>query len=328
MLSKFFTLASSAALVLVVPSLAYADTVVEKVAKTGILTAGVRFDAVPYSYINDEGELVGYSIDLLRLIEAQLEAELGKNITVQMVDANTESERIPLLTSGDIDIACDARFTWARDRSVDFSISYSLSGTRLLTRTGSNINTTDELAGRSVAVFEDAVSGGVLAQVQPAADLLTVSSVDAAFAALNEDRVDAIAEDTIVLGGWAAQRGGDERYQLALGQPLDRYGVACMMPTGNSTFRYMVDYAIAGLAQGYLDEEARATAIINKWFGESGVVPLPSESLQDFFTGMLYQRSIVPPVAAEAEVEAETEITLTTPPTDNPLEANQPETEE
>ncbi|MEL7227978.1 MAG: extracellular substrate binding-like orphan protein GrrP, partial [Cyanobacteria bacterium J06576_12] len=303
--SKFCIAASSIAIstlsLMLSPASAVAETVVEKVARTGILTAGVRFDAVPYSYIDDQGELVGYSIDLLRLVEAQLEAELGKEITVQMIDANTEPERIPLLTSGEVDIACDARFTWARDRSVDFSISYSLSGTRLLTRAGSDVGEIEEMAGRNIAVFENSVSKDIISQVQPAANLLTVSSVDAAFAALDEERVEAIAEDTVVLGGWAAQRGGDERYQLALEQPLDRYGVACMMPTGNSTFRYMVDYAIAGLAQGYLDGDDRSTAIVNRWFGESGVVPLPVESLQDFFSRVLFQRSIVPPVAAEDE---------------------------
>lgn len=316
--SKFFVAFGNALAILLTPSLAYAETVVEKVARTGILTAGVRLDAVPYSYIDDQGELVGYSIDLLKLVEAQLEAELGKDIVLQIVDADVETERIPMVTSGVVDIACDARFTWARDRSVDFSMNYSLSGTRILTRAGSNIETLDSLAGRNVAVFEDSMSKGAFSQAQPAANLLTVSSVDAAFAALDEDRVDAIAEDTVVLSGWAAQRGGQERYQLALQAPIERYGVGCMIPTGNSTFRYMVDYAIAGLAQGYLDDDERSTIIINKWFGEDGIVPLPEESLQDFFATLINHRAVVPPVGAES-VEAEAIETEAIEPESSPV---------
>lgn len=331
MLSKFFMTACSAAVVvLLTPSFAFAETVVEKVARTGVLTAGVRFGAVPYSYVDNEGNLVGYSIDVLKLIEDQLEAELGKDILVNMVPADTETERIPMLRSGEIDIACDSQFTWARARSVDFSVSYSNSGIRVLTRVGSDISTSESLAGRNVAVFEDSISKGVLAQAQPAANLLTVSSIDAAFAALDEERVEAIAGDTIFLGGAAAQRGGDEKYQLALEQPLDRYGVACMMPQGNSTFRYMVDYSIAGLAQGYLSGESRYVDIIDNWFGETGVVPLPQANLDDFFESVLANRALVPPPGAEA-VEAAAESSAPSDaatPADSPAnsETAEPET--
>ena len=52
-----------------------AETVVEKVVRTGKLTAGTSKDALPFAYRNAEGELVGYSIDLLKLITEQLEEE-------------------------------------------------------------------------------------------------------------------------------------------------------------------------------------------------------------------------------------------------------------
>ncbi len=42
---------------------ARAETVMEKVSRTGILTRATINDLTPYSYINQERELVGYSID-------------------------------------------------------------------------------------------------------------------------------------------------------------------------------------------------------------------------------------------------------------------------
>jgi len=85
-------------------SASLAETVVEKVARTGFLTVGTRFDAIPYSYIDDKGELVGYSMDVLERIRKRLETRLGRPVTLQMIEANQPGEKINLIRSGEIDI--------------------------------------------------------------------------------------------------------------------------------------------------------------------------------------------------------------------------------
>ena len=52
---------------------AQAETVLEKIVRTGELKAGSRADAVPFSYTNAQGKLEGYSVDLLSLIHKKLE---------------------------------------------------------------------------------------------------------------------------------------------------------------------------------------------------------------------------------------------------------------
>ena len=59
---------------------AQAETVLEKVARTGELKAGSRADAVPFSYTNSQGKLEGYSVDLLSLIHKKLEEKFNKKI--------------------------------------------------------------------------------------------------------------------------------------------------------------------------------------------------------------------------------------------------------
>ena len=59
---------------------AVAETVAEKIAHTGKLTAGTSKDALPFAYRNAEGELVGYSIDILRLITSQLEHNITEKL--------------------------------------------------------------------------------------------------------------------------------------------------------------------------------------------------------------------------------------------------------
>ena len=296
MLSKVFLTACSAALVLLAPASAFADTVIEKVARTGVLTAGVRFGAVPYSYINPDGDLIGYSIDVLSLIEAQLEAELDKDIVVQMVEANDPADRIPMLNSGQIDIACDTQFTWERDRHVDFSISYGLSGIRFLTLANSDLVTAESLDGQKVAVYENSLGQDVMQLAQPGAALTPMTTVEAAFEALDSKQVAAIAGDTLVLAGLAVQRGGVDAYQLAPVEPLQRYGVACMTPENNSTFLNMVNYSIASLLQGYVSGDSASVEMVNQWFGRDGVIPLPPLLVEAFFEAVLTQRAQVPPI--------------------------------
>ena len=73
-----------------------AETVVEKIVRTGKLTAGTSKDALPFAYRNAEGELVGYSIDILELITEQLEEEYNRDIELELV-ALQPKERILLL---------------------------------------------------------------------------------------------------------------------------------------------------------------------------------------------------------------------------------------
>jgi polar amino acid transport system substrate-binding protein len=292
---KFAKLAIlSTAFALMNPTAAHAETVLEKVARTNILTVGINFDAVPYSYIDDQGDLVGYSIDVLDRIEAQIEAEIGKDIVVQRVESVGLAQRIPMITSGQIDLACDTQFTWERDRHVDFSISYGLSGIRLITRADSTLGSVESLANQTIAVLANSLGEDVIQLAQPQARLVVVDSPAAAFDALDAQRVDAIAGDTLVLGGFAAQRGADA-YRMAPETPLERYGVACMVPENNSALLNMVNYAIADLLQDYVSGDRTATDLINQWFGSNGVVPLPPDLVQNFFEMVLMQRAQVPP---------------------------------
>ncbi len=273
----------------------WAETVIEKVARTGVLTVGTSFDAVPYSYIDADGNLVGYSVDIVSRIQAQLSAELGREVVVQRREATSLSDRIPLLTSGQIDISCDTQFTWERDRFVDFSVSYGLSGIRLLTQEGSTLGTPQSLVGQRIGVIQNSLGQQVMALVQPRAILVPLESPESAFAALQAGDVAAIAGDSVVLGGLVAQKGGTAVYELAPAVPYERYGIACMVPENNSSFLNTVDYAIAGLLQGYVSGDAQATATVNRWFGPDGIVPLPQELITEFFQSVLIQRAQVPP---------------------------------
>jgi exoribonuclease R len=64
------------------PVAARAETVVERAARTGVITLGGRTDAAPYSFLDDKQEVVGLSIDVANRIAAEVGAYLGRPVKI------------------------------------------------------------------------------------------------------------------------------------------------------------------------------------------------------------------------------------------------------
>ena len=284
-------------LLLAGPSLA--ETVVEKVARTGFLTVGTRFDAIPYSYVNEKGELVGYSMDVLERIRKRLETRLGRPVTLQMVEANQPGEKINLIRSGEIDIACSTAFTWERAKVVDFSTSYSISGIRILARKGSNLSTPQSLIGKRIALVPTSTAVDVIKLVQPRATIVTTySTVEEAIEALKTGKIDAIAGDGISLAG-TILRDNPQAYEIVPEEALANFGIACMVPENNSTFLDDVNYAIVKMMQDYITNDTATVSQIDRWFGSQGMVPIPPELLKGFFAFKVIEHAQINPQEAK-----------------------------
>lgn len=284
-------------LLLTSPSLA--ETVVEKVARTGFLTVGTRFDAIPYSYVNEKGELVGYSMDVLERIRKRLETRLGRPVTLQMIEANQPGEKINLIRSGDIDIACSTAFTWERAKVVDFSISYSISGIRILAKKGSNLSTPQSLIGKRIALVPTSAAVDVIKLVQPQATIVTTySTIEEAIEALKTGKIDAIAGDSISLAG-TILRDNPKIYEIVPEEALANFGIACMVPENNSTFLDDVNYAIVKMMQDYITNDTATVSQIDRWFGSQGMVPIPPELLKGFFAFKVIEHAQINPQEAK-----------------------------
>jgi polar amino acid transport system substrate-binding protein len=254
---------------------AVAETVVEKITRTGTLTAGTSKDALPFAYRNDQGELVGYSVDILKLITRQLEAEYNQEIDLKLVDLEPK-ERIPQLLSGGVDIVCDASsFTWERDRQIDFSFSYSSAGTRLLTKRGNNYGDPESLVNLRIGALAKTTNEKVIERLQPKAEIVIVKDRAEGFAALREGKIDAFASDGILLESWLQTAPDSQNWQIVGDYSLE--GIACMVPEDNSQFLNTVNYTLVEFMQGFLDGQPEYVAIFDQWFGPQGVLPLTQD---------------------------------------------------
>lgn len=252
-----------------------AETVKEKILRTGTLTAGTSKDALPFAYRDRQGELVGYSIDILELITRQLEQEYERDIELELV-ALQPQDRIPQLVSGEVDIVCDASsFTWKRDRQIDFSFSYSSTGTRLLTKMGQDYWDAESLAHQRIGALAKTTNEKTIRRVQPDAEIVIVKDRAAGFAALEAGEIDAFASDGILLESWLRTVRDPSQWQIV--GDYSREGIACMVPENNSQFLNTVNYSLIEFMEGLLAERPEYVAIFEQWFGAQGALPLTQD---------------------------------------------------
>ncbi|WP_341530380.1 amino acid ABC transporter substrate-binding protein [Nostoc sp. UHCC 0302] len=256
------------------PNLVTAETVMQKVARTGVLTAGTSRDALPFAYVDSQGKLNGYSIDMLTLIKEQLEKDLGKKIKVQLVGLSP-SERISKIVKQQVDIVCDASsFTWKRDKQVDFSVSYGVTGTQLLVKKGSNLGSPKSLISKRIGVLAGTTNEQAIAHVQPQAKLVYFKTRAEGYTALQQGTIDAFSSDSILLEGWLQQQKNPDAFVIVPARPYSQEGIACMVPEDNSKFLDTVNYSLVKFMQGFVNGNQRYVAIFDRWFGSQGAVAL------------------------------------------------------
>jgi len=282
---------------LALPQVARAETVVERAARTGVITMGGRTDVPPYSFLKGGKEPVGYAIDVARLIEAEVSRYLNRPVRVEFTEVQDPATLFQQVSRGELDLACGAQFTWERDMFVDFSIPFSLSGIRVLTRSGGVDGTPASLAGKRIGVVKGSLGEAAIKKIQPGARLVPLAGLQQGVVELTAGRVDGVAGDSVILASSVNQQ-GLKGLQLVPAEGFARYAMGCIMPENNSTFRNLVNLAIAQLAQGYVSGDPASTALVNRWLGPNGVLGLPPEVIKIYFeTVLLNNEQIRPPAA-------------------------------
>ena len=261
---------------------ALAETTLEKIARTETLTIGTRTGSPPFAYVNSRNEWVGFSIDLVeQLVLPELTKKLGKPIKLEKKES-TPPTRIPLLTSNAVDlIAGTMTDTRARRDSVDFSITFFVTGAQFLVKKGSPIKGIKNIDGKRIAAQQGSTNAKIIRERAPKAQLREFPDQPAAFQALLQGQVDAYTNDGIQLAGLKQKAPNSAQWEI-VGDfySYEPYGMA--MRKNESDFRAAVNN---GLMDGI--ESGKFFEIYDKWFGPKGELPYPmSAAVRQF---MLYQ---------------------------------------
>ena len=270
----------------VTPALAQAPApaqgTLEKIGQSGTLTIGTRTGSPPFAYVNSKNEWVGFTIDLVEeLVKPAIEKKLGKPIKVEKKES-TPPTRIPLLSSNAVDLVAGTMTdTRTRRDSVDFSITFFVTGAQFLVKKGSKIRSIKDIDGKRIAAQQGSTNARIIREKAPKAQLREFPDQPAAFQALLQGQVDAYTNDGIQLAGLKAKAQNPAQWEV-VGDfySYEPYGMA--MRKNDADFRAVVNN---GLMEGI--ESGKYFEIYDKWFGPKGELPYPmSAGVRTF---MLYQ---------------------------------------
>lgn len=240
------------------------DSTLDRVQEEGVVRIGVRFDNPPLSFIDEDGNWIGFDVDLAN----EIAERLGVEIEMVRVD---EVTRISFLQEGQIDLAvASMNHTRSREEAVDFSITYFWDSQTFLVREG-EFESLDQLFGQVVAMNAgssaiDAWNRYVEARGGEPSEIVEFTDKVAAVQALRDGAVDGYAEDGITLA--ALSSGDNSLVLLPDGFNAVQYGVG--LPENDSEWRDTINFILQDIwTDGtYLE-------IYNRWLGPEAEVQLP-----------------------------------------------------
>lgn len=251
----------------------------QRIKDRGTINIGHRESSVPFSYIGDDAQPVGYSIDICMNVVDAIEEKIGVgDLDIRWV-AVTPQTRLGLIANGTIDLECGSTTNnLTRQQQVDYAYITYITGTKLLTKKGSGIESVEDLSGKTIALAqgttnERAVKEAIEERNIENVDILSVKEHGEGFLALQTDRVDAYSTDDILLYGLIEKSRNPGDYQV-VGEFLSYDPYAIMVPQNDSEFRLVVNKTLAGLFRS-----GEINDIYDKWFEPMGV-PM-SSALQD-----------------------------------------------
>lgn len=246
----------------------------KKIKDTGTVTIGHRDASVPFSYLDDKQQPVGYSMDLCaRLVDAIKEELKLSALQVKLVPVTSQT-RIPLMTNGTVDMECGSTTnSMERQKQVAFVVTTFVTGTKLLVKKGSGIKSYKDLKGKAVVVTSGTTNERAIKELDAKENLgmRFIPSKDHAesFLTVESGRAAAFPMDDILLYGLRANSKTPGDFEI-VGEFLSYDPYAIMVRKDDPQFKKLADDTIAGLFKS-----GEINKIYARWFQ----APIPPKNV-------------------------------------------------
>lgn len=251
--------------VLVATARADENGTLKKIKETGSITIGHRESSIPFSYLDDKQQPIGYAMDLCMKVVDAVKAELKLPNLKLILQPVTSSNRIPLLQNGTIDLECGSTTnSVVRQQQVAFGPTYFVVNVTVAVKKNSNIKTIADLNGKTVSTTSGTTSVALIKAYEKSkgADVKEIFGKDHAesFLLLAEDRALAFMMDDILLAGQIANAKHPADYTI-LPESLRQEPYSMMLRKDDPRFKALVDKAVGGVMKSGEIEKIYA-----KWF--------------------------------------------------------------
>ena len=157
---------------------AHAGSTLDRIAQREQLNLGYRSDAPPFSYHDDKGQPIGYSVELCRAIAQRIQTAIGKPGMKVRTIAVAADQLGRIVGSGGVDLMCAGTSdTPERRKTLDFSPPIFLSSVKFLVRDAAKYGTVAQLKGQTVAVIGRSVAEALFPDTDPLGRHLLVNNV-------------------------------------------------------------------------------------------------------------------------------------------------------
>ena len=256
------------------PSFAQDTGTLAKIKSSGSITVGHRDASIPFSYLDDKQQPMGYSLDLCAKVIEAVKADLKMPSLKVVLQPVTSATRIPLLANGTIDIECGSTTNNAsRQQQVAYTMTSFVTANRFISKKADNLKTLADLKGKTVVSTSGTTNIKQITELNAAQNLglNVLAAKDHAESLLMVDtgRAVAFVMDDILLAGLAANHPNPGQWQMsAEALSVEPYGI--MLRKDDPAFKKVVDGAMTALMKS-----GEINQIYAKWFMQ----PIPPKGI-------------------------------------------------
>jgi ABC-type amino acid transport substrate-binding protein len=253
---------------------ALAQATLDKVKASGAITVSYRESSIPFSYLDDKAQPVGFSFEICGRIVDEVKKATGRADLKVNLQPVTSANRIPLLTNGTIDIECGSTTNNSdRAKQVAFATNYFYTGTRFLVKADAGIKGLADLNNKIMVSTTGTTNFRIMRNLisEQKLPIELIGAKDHAESALlvESGRASAFAMDDILLYGLRASAQNPASLAV-VGEPIQVEPYAIMMRRDDPAFKTLVDGVIAGLMKSGEFER-----LYKKWFQS----PIPPKGI-------------------------------------------------
>ena len=252
----------------------------KKIKDSGTITIGHRETSIPFSYLDEKQQPIGYSMDICAAIVEEVKKDLQLATLTVKFNPVTPQTRIPLMANGTIDLECGSTTnTLTRQKQVAFAPVTFITGTKLLVKKSARVKSYKDLKNKTVVVTQGTTNERAIKALSDKDNLgikfLNAKDHAESFLTVESGRAVAFSMDDILLFGLVAKAKNPKDFEV-VGDYLsyDPYGI--MFRANDDGIGVVVRRASARLMGEPGTCNGPIKAIYKKWF----VDKLPSgESL-------------------------------------------------
>jgi glutamate/aspartate transport system substrate-binding protein len=241
----------------------------KKVKETGSITLGHRDSSVPFSYLDDKQQPVGYALEICQKIVDAVKQELKLDKLEVRLTPVTSATRIPLMANGTIDLECGSTTNNVeRQKQVAFTNTHFLTASRFVSKKASKLDKIEDLKGKTVVSTSGTTNIKQLNEANASRNLginiLPAKDHAEAFLMVETDRAVAFVMDDILLASLVASAKEPGNYAISSDAFSQPEPYAIMLRREDPAFKKVADKATADL---YKSGEFQK--LYDKWFNQA-----------------------------------------------------------